>query len=245
MTRMIIDVMLLVPFILIQTIVIVISSAWTLAFVLGFAISCLKLLLVTHFHLVHPLDPEQLGRQVFFVALALATIPNSIIGFYLTAHGIEAAKIVQLASKGLHAPGHIIPYIYFYAAFWAVLGIIMLGISAAYIPYKLRNNSINNDSIRVGEVGSVQQGPNLVKLLLVFTIFVLCIIALLAFNLGGSDETTTLYPFYLLTLVPTMVLLWYTLDTSIGKYVLRKICEKRIYCTSRVSPLAMHQLQKT
>ena len=38
MTRMIIDVMLLVPFILIQTIVIVISSAWTLAFVLGFAV---------------------------------------------------------------------------------------------------------------------------------------------------------------------------------------------------------------
>jgi hypothetical protein len=48
-----------VPFLLSQLIVVLIAAAWTLTFVLGFALSGLKLLLVTHFHVVFPVDPEQ------------------------------------------------------------------------------------------------------------------------------------------------------------------------------------------
>ena len=53
-----------VPFHLSQLIVVLIAAAWTLSFILGFAISALKLLLVTHFHLIFPLDPDLLGRKV-------------------------------------------------------------------------------------------------------------------------------------------------------------------------------------
>jgi hypothetical protein len=37
--------------------------------------------------------PEQLGQTVFLLSLALAFVPNAVIGLHLSLNGIDAAKV--------------------------------------------------------------------------------------------------------------------------------------------------------
>jgi hypothetical protein len=92
------------PFLLAQVLIVASATAWSLAFIQGFSVSCLKLLLVTHFHQVFPLDPDQFGQHLFIVSLALAVIPNSIIGVYVTLQGTPASQFVHWAANMARTP---------------------------------------------------------------------------------------------------------------------------------------------
>jgi hypothetical protein len=227
--------------------VILITISWTLAFILGFAISCLKLLLVTSFHMIHPLDPEQFGKLILVLALMLAFIPNMAKGFYLTLHGIEAAKIVQLITKGLQAQKSIVPYNLFYISFWAALCIIMLVVSVTYIPYKLKIIKNNNISIRTGEVNSMKDNPNFSRLLFVFAVFICGLVSLFWHNISSVGNTS--YQLYVITVIPTTMLLMHALETDSGRCFIEDIANKLFgkkyssYFSNVVAPSAQEQIR--
>ncbi len=225
--------------------VVIISSAIVLAFVLGFAISSLKILLVTQFDLVFLQDPNILGGKVFAVALTVATIPNIIIGFYLYLNGINANQAVKLAT-GNSGANHL-DYIFVYMTFWAILCVLMLLIAVFYIPHHIRNIQENNAAILAGEAYSEKKNPNLKKLLQVFLIILSIIFVLWIDNITHDAESRTIVPAHIFCLVPTAMLLFFTLDTNVGTFVMKhtstKILEFQFCrgCIARIAPLPQQQ----
>lgn len=191
---------------------------------LGFAISCLKLLLVTHFHLVFPQDPDQLGRRIFLLGAVLAVLPNAVIGIHLSLHGMDASKVVQLASKG--SAQSLVPYNFFYVTLWAVLCVIMLLVALTYIPYHLESSRQKIPAIKAAESDTQRKSTSLKKLLLVFSALLCFHVAVIVHNISDLEETDKLFPLYLSTGMPTMVLVMFVLEVDIGKYICKTVVEK-------------------
>ena len=136
------------PFLLVQSAVIIVTTIWTLSHILGFAVSFLKLLFVTHFQVVFPLDQDRLGHRVLLLAMAMGVVPNSIAGVYLTLQGSPVSKFAQLTINGSAESQPVIPYNFIYSALWGFLSTIMLSIAVLYIPYRLKINQQNNAAIQ-------------------------------------------------------------------------------------------------
>ena len=226
------------PFLLVQMFIIILSCIWTLAFLQGFAISCLKLLLVTHFHVMFPLDPDELGLQIFILSLALAVIPNGLIGVYLTQHESPASKFVHLATTVSDSSPNIIPYNFIYTAFWAISCVTMLVVAVIYIPFHLKKSQQNNAAIQTGEAVSDKKSPNIKKMLLVFVMLFSFVIALIIFNISNISESLDQHFLYILTLLPTMVLFLYTLDADIRTFIIKGIANSHMWLklTFGISP---------
>jgi hypothetical protein len=52
--------------------------------------------------------PEQLGQTVFLLSLALAFVPNAVIGLHLSLNGIDAAKVQGCHIQYLFTVGKIL-----------------------------------------------------------------------------------------------------------------------------------------
>jgi hypothetical protein len=200
---------------------------------------------VVHFDLIHPLDPQTLGKKVLIAAMFVAAVPNSIIGIYLTLHDKAAAKVVLYVTKGQGSKNSVVPYNFLCVAFWAILSISMSLFSIIYIHFKLTKNKINNASIRAGEAQSVKKSPNIMKLFVVFVIFLFGLISLFIYNM---IENMINFSFYVLTLVPTAVLLFFILEAEIVQYILKKMSNKysklkpTFSFTAKVSPQIQSQI---
>ena len=89
------------------------------------------------------------------MSLGLAVLPNALIGLHLSLNGLEAAKIVQLASMTTDGPESVVPYNLVYMTCWAVLCVAMLLVALAYIPYHLENSRQNSAAIKVNSVARI------------------------------------------------------------------------------------------
>jgi hypothetical protein len=232
-----------VPFLFSQVIVVIISSSVTLAFILGFAISSLKILLVTQFYFIFLQDPDQLGQRVFKVALTVAAAPIVVIGFYLSFNQINAAQILQLVTENSRPSDGNQGYILGYMIFWAVLCVIMLVIAVYYIPLHIKYIEKNNAAIQAGEANTAKKNPNIKKILFVFIISLCCLVVFFIDSITHSVESRKMFPSYILSLVPNIMLLVFTLEADIVKFVIRttsiKLYELQICrgCSVRVAPL--------
>jgi hypothetical protein len=149
------------PFLLSQVIIVTLATAWSLTFIQGFSVSFFKLLLVTHFHQMFPLDPDQFGQHIFVMSLAFAAIPNSIIGVYITLQGTPASQFVHFTANMAGTSKGIIPYNFIYTALCAIICVVMLFIAVIYVPLHLKKLKQNNSSIQAGEAFSDKKIPDL------------------------------------------------------------------------------------
>ena len=105
----------------------------------------------------------------------------------------------------------------------------------------------NNSAIQAGEAFSDKKSPSLRKLLLVIVLGLCLLIVLIINNVSKRIEPQNHYPLYLLTLFPTLVLLFYTLDRDIGQFVLKLCTDCHIWfpvalgISARVAPMTQHQ----
>jgi hypothetical protein len=217
-----------IPFVIAQTAALIIASTVTLAFILGFTISSFKILFVTQLYFVFLQDPNQLARNVLIVSLIVAAGPNIIVGICLSLLGINALPVVKLATAHTGASESSESFTFIYMIFWAILCVIMLVVVVYYIPYYLKNIIKNNAAIQAGEVYSAKKNPDLKKLLLVFIILLCFLVILWIDNMIHDIDCRMFLPSYTLSLVPTTMLLLFTVDTEIGKFV-KKVISVKLY----------------
>ncbi len=102
--------------------------------VIGISIS--KLLLVTHFYWIFPLDPYKLARSITMTATAVAVLPCAVVGTYKTRHGqLMNHRAAYLAGLAYQPDG--LPVLDYMALFWTLLAIFTLTLTI-YIPHKLQ-----------------------------------------------------------------------------------------------------------
>ena len=61
---------------------------------LSIAISVFKILLITRFSLIFPLDPEVVGRKVLALSSILGSLPSLVITIYQTINGVSSMHLV-------------------------------------------------------------------------------------------------------------------------------------------------------
>jgi hypothetical protein len=141
------------------------------------------------------------------------------------------SKVVQILTMSAEAPESVIPYNFIYVFIWACLCVTMTLVAVFYIPYHLENSRQNSAAINAGEVNSNNSNrgavANLKKLLLVFSSFFCFHVAIISYNMSGdAEENRKLFPVYISTGMPTLVLLLFTLEADIGRYLVRTVADK-------------------
>ena len=122
-----------INFIVAQILVNFILSIACLFCELAVAMTLFKILLVTHFDLIFPCDPDQLGLCVLAIAAAMAFLPSAVICTYQTYHGQMSANSVAYLTKNVNNSNAAL-YMILYIIFWTVLGILVIIIALQYIP---------------------------------------------------------------------------------------------------------------
>jgi len=238
-----------IPFLYVQIFSVVVLSELTLALVLGSALSCLKLLLVTNFNMIFHEDPEQLAMKIFILALSLAAIPNIIIGIYLSVYGINDVKMMQMASGNFGSFQGIHIYHFIYLTCWTFISVFMLAGAIWYIPYHWKARRQNNPSLQAAEAHIENKSLGLKKLLLVFTTGLGFFVTRQALRMMYGESNVQLFPFFVITLMPTVLLFLYTNDNHIRKFAF-KIVSSKLSClfvtnwrSHRVIPISLEEAQ--
>jgi hypothetical protein len=139
-------------------------------------------------------------------------------------------KVVQILTMSADAPESVIPYNFIYVFIWACLCVTMTLVAVFYIPYHLENSRQNSAAIKAGEVNSNSNRgavANLKKLLVVFSSFFCFHVAIISYNMSSdAEENRKLFPVYISTGMPTLVLLLFTLEADIGRYLVRTVADK-------------------
>ena len=228
-----------VPVLFVHIMIVIIMSQVILSLIMGFSISSLKLLLITHFHLVFLQEPDQLGWQIFCLAMTLAAVPNIAITILLSAQGISEKKVLQLASGNLEKSQGLHSYYFAYMIFWALLSVLMMLVSICYIPYYVKRSQLNNTSIQAAEASAKYKSPNQKKMLFVFVLSLGIFIIRQVYVISYGEASIKLFPFYFGTFLPTVVLLVFTINADVCNYFYKVVTTKltiKDMRSSRVAP---------
>jgi len=232
-----------IPILVAQVGIALVESGVTLVFVLGFAISGLKLLFLTHFDQVFQLEPAQLAHKIFIVSLAVAIVPNMMICVYLAVSGSNDAKFIQVASGNLGSIQSIHSFYTLYVVFWTILSLAMIIISVSYVSYFVKTSQRNNSAIRAAEKNTGRKSPDLKKFLLGSATSLGFVTARQMYIISWGEHSIHLFPFFLPTIVPSIWLVVYALDEDIGNYFCKVLTKKlssvkiRIWRSHQVAPL--------
>jgi hypothetical protein len=115
-----------------------------------FAISVFKILIVTHFNIIFPADPDQLGSCIFAIGSALAVLPSAVLCSYQTYHGQMMNSLVAYLTKLVDNSAQGVAPLILYIAFWVALCLISMLIAMLYIPYYIEHH-INSNAIQIAE----------------------------------------------------------------------------------------------
>ena len=113
---------------------------------LGSAVSCFHIIYVTKFEILFSLDPQEVGRRVFFILAIFICLPNAVVGIQCTFHGLHAANdVVMLTQTEYNGPE--IQFIPIYSSCWAFLFFILSCVAFVFLPIFFKKQQTNSSEV--------------------------------------------------------------------------------------------------
>ena len=187
---------------------------------LAVAMTLFKILLVTHFDLIFPSDPDQLGHCVLAIAAAMAFLPSAVICIYQTYHGQMISNSVAYLTKNANYSNGI-PYMIIYIIFWTVLGIVVMIIALLYIPYYVKKY-LNSNAVQIAETGHMRKQVSIGRVLLGFLGLSLCLavnVIIHRYSLGNRFPLQL----YFSVIGLNMMLTYFVLEQEVVMFIKKKI----------------------
>jgi len=179
---------------------------------LFFAVSVTKILLVTNFSWIFPYDPNQLGKVIICLAMAVAILPSSALCFYDIVQGKVMTNMVAYMAK--------IPYckqetaiLQVYLIFWILLAFSSLVFTLLYVPHYLQTHA-NSLAIQTGESNEPKKEVSLKRIILGFIGILFHVIIVVISNYTGLFQGLPINAFSITTTL-NLMLVFFVLDDSV------------------------------
>jgi hypothetical protein len=130
------------------------------------ATSISKILLVTHFNKIFPMDPELIGSRILRIGLLLSFIPSVIYCSYQTYQEQMMISFVAYLTNSKEVSTPPVPHMAIYIVFWIILCILSMLVAVFGIPYYIQHY-LSSTTLQVAEAQSIlRKEINLKRILL-------------------------------------------------------------------------------
>jgi hypothetical protein len=209
---------------------------------LFFAISVTKILLVTHFHWIFPVDPSQLGGVIILIAVIVAFLPCAAVCTYET---LEGSLVTNSAGylAGVTYCHHGMSFLHKLLMFWMLLAFFTLLLTLLYIPHHLEHQGISQ-AIQAGECNAPKKEINLKRIVLGFFGLIFHLIVAVLGNYTGMYKGFPLNA-YSSTTSLNLMLIYFVLDKNVLKCIRKEVLKRLMvfmayFKVPRVAPEPCH-----